>query len=191
MSSRASMAPVSIRTSEPMLAPQALPHGSSHVLRAMCVSGCHRPKAFRCGLMKPVLFFRAGIRSIAIRQPFLCGQVQNGGERCFAAARRALQIRFKLSRNSPAIDFRLHALHCSARTRDVGTGNIARMAPRQQKRRREKRIPGVLKIETDRYYRAAACAMPACSFSASALSVASHENVSSVRPKCPNAAVLR
>jgi|GEM_PF-6208421 len=40
-------------------------------------------------------------------------------------------------------------------------------------------------------YFIAAWAMPAWSLSASDLSVNSQENVSSVRPKCPKAAVLR
>ncbi len=61
------MAPVSIRTSASILAPQALPHRNSHVLRAMRVSGCYGAKAFQCSLLKPTLFFGIGVGGAGLR----------------------------------------------------------------------------------------------------------------------------
>ena len=73
---------------------------------------------------------------------------------------------------------------------DSDPASLITRPPKSKKPRRAEAPRGYLAFFRLRYF-AAAAATPAWSFSASALSVFSQVNESSVRPKCPNAAVFR
>ncbi|MGH9594647.1 MAG: hypothetical protein ACRD5L_16270 [Bryobacteraceae bacterium] len=98
----------------PMATPQTLPHGLPYSFRPSSVATRESSEAFRCDLMKLSLPLIVVIINIALFQPLLCGQIENGGQRHFATAGLALQICLQLGGNTPAVHFRPHALQCSA-----------------------------------------------------------------------------
>src|SRR5665213_331443 len=108
----ATMAPVSTRASAPMTLPDALP---DDLTRVLCIVGTalNRSNGFRGGRMKTPLL-NGIVLCAALLKPLVGGEIQRSRKRDLPAARFALQARFQLRGDPPAIHFGLHALHCSA-----------------------------------------------------------------------------
>jgi len=71
------------------------------------------------GAMEATLPGGVALISIALLQPILRVQLEGGRKRDFAAAGLALEFGFQVGRNTPATDLGLHALRCSASSRQL------------------------------------------------------------------------
>src|SRR5579872_6115120 len=116
-SSRAKIAPVSIRALTRMFAAEALSNGLLRGFGAPRIAAGEVAETSCCGALETLLA-RGIVRiAVAVLQPFLRGEVERCRKRDLAAAGLALQVRFQVGGNAPAINLSLHALHCSAWSR--------------------------------------------------------------------------
>lgn len=115
LSRSARMAPVSTRASAPIPPPQMLTHHPAYALGAPGIAARQDSEAFRRSPPKALLFHVVVIAHAGtLHKPLLGSKVQNGGNRSLTAPSLALQVRFEGCGKTPAVHFRLHALHCSA-----------------------------------------------------------------------------
>jgi hypothetical protein len=108
------MAPVSISASAGIMTAKALANRLTRSFRATRIATGKCTKTTRGGGMKEALRFVAAGVAIVFLEPVTNRAVQNGGHRNAAKACLAFQISLQFAGQAPAINFRLHALQCSA-----------------------------------------------------------------------------